>query len=59
MKIWGEVLSATERFEFENLNKFGKCSRLRAAPETEEYRNISTYSEQVLAHTVPVGTQQS
>ena len=38
MKIRGEFLSATQRYEFENLKKFGN---LRAASETEDYRNIS------------------
>ena len=36
MKTRGEVLSATQRFEFENL----KSSGTRAASESEEYRNI-------------------
>ena len=40
MKIRGEVLSATKRFEFE-IRKFKNNSAdLRAASETEEYRNI-------------------
>ena len=36
MKIRSEGLSATRRFEYENLRKVGNT---RAASETEEYRN--------------------
>ena len=38
MKIRGEILSATQRFEFENLKKLRENAR--AASEAEEYRNI-------------------
>ena len=38
IKIRGEVLSGTQRFEFENLKKVRE--NVRAATETEEYRNI-------------------
>ena len=37
MKIRGELLSATQRFEFENSKK---VRDVRAVSETEEYRNI-------------------
>ena len=48
MKIQGEVLSATQRFEFENVKKvremFEQC---RKPKNTEIYHVVSTYSEQV------------
>ena len=40
MKIRGQVFSATQGFEFKNLKKFGSSRNVRAASETEEYRNI-------------------
>ena len=51
MKIRGEVLSETQRFEFENLKMFGRMFERRRKPKnTEIYHVVSTYSEQVLAH---------
>ena len=57
MKIRGEAFSATQRLEFENLKKFGKCSssvgnRRRPKYMWCRYKN----SEQVLAS--GFGTQQ-
>ena len=45
MKIRGEVLSATQRFEFENLKQVRE--NVREASETEVYHVVSTYSEQI------------
>ena len=51
MKLRGEVLSATQRIEFENLKKTKKMFEQRRKPKnTEIYHVVSTYSEQVLAH---------
>ena len=52
MKIRGELFSATQRSEFENLKKFGKCSSSLGNRRMPKYtRCISTYSEQVLRAT--------
>ena len=49
MKIWGELLLATQRSKF--VKKFGKIFEQRRKPKnTEIYHVVSTYSEQVLAH---------
>ena len=51
MKIRGEILSATGRFEFENLRKVREIFEQRRKPKnTEIHHVVSTYSEQVLAH---------
>ena len=53
MKIRGEVLTATQLSILNSKIKKKLSRNVRAASETGEYRNIhvvSTYSEQVLAH---------
>ena len=55
MKIRGQVLTATHRFEFDIKKKIGKCSSgvgNRRIPKYTIHNThvVSTYSEQVLAH---------
>ena len=51
MEIRGELLSATQRFEFENLKKVREMlEQIRNPENTEIYHVVSTYSEQGLAH---------
>ena len=51
MKIRGQVSPATQRFEFENLKKVREMFEQRRNPmNTEIHHVVSTYSEQVLAH---------
>ena len=51
MKIRGEILPATQRSEFENLEKVRE--NVRAASETED---VSTHSEHVLVHSSSLST---
>ena len=51
MKIRSEGLSATRHFEYENLRKVREILEQRRKPKnTEIHHVVSTYSEQVLAH---------
>ena len=53
MKIRGQVSPATQRFEFENLKKVREMFEQRRNPMNTEIHHVvvvSTYSEQVLAH---------